>query len=79
MSADPNNPTRLTSCANEIEAAAVIGALQDAGIDAQMVGGFTSGFRAEAPGDVEIVVRECDLDVAKKTLQKFQQAPPGQR
>lgn len=58
---DPNNPTPLTRFANEIEAATILSALAENGIQGTTTGSFTTGFRTEAPGDVTVVVRHCDL------------------
>jgi nitrogen regulatory protein PII-like uncharacterized protein len=68
MTNDPNQPELLTSVPNDIEAAAIVNALADRGIQATMTGTYTSGFRAQAPGWVKIVVRKRDLDSAKQAL-----------
>jgi nitrogen regulatory protein PII-like uncharacterized protein len=68
MTNDPNLPELLTSVPNDIEAAAIVNALADRGIRATMTGIYTSGFRAQAPGWVKIVVRNKDLDSAKQAL-----------
>ena len=68
MTADPNNPEILASFATEIEAAAVVNAIRESGIEVLTTGSFTAGFRAEAPGAVHVVVRNEDLDRAKKLL-----------
>ena len=39
-------------------------------------GGFTAGFRAEAPGDVQIIVRQADLEQARRALEKIQGEQP---
>ncbi len=72
MMVDPNAPCVLTSVANEIEAAAIATALADYGIEAAVTGGFTAGFKAEAPGLVQILVKESDLDRAKPALAEIQ-------
>jgi hypothetical protein len=68
MADDPNRPCELLSVANEIEAAGIVTALAAYDIVASTTGAFTSGLRAEAPGDVHIVVRRSDLDRAKLAL-----------
>ncbi len=68
MTIDPNTPERLTAVPNDIQAAAIVNALADRGIQATMTGSYTSGFRAQAPGWVSIVVRKMDLDAAKQAL-----------
>jgi hypothetical protein len=52
----------------EVEAAVVVAALREAGIDAQMEGALTSALRAEAPGEVRILVRNCDLPRARQII-----------
>lgn len=56
---------------NEMEAAIVVNALSDNGIQATATGGFTSGFKAEAPGDVQIYVRQGDLRAARQILDQL--------
>ena len=56
------------SAANEIEAAAVVGYLRQFGVKAIYAGGYTSGFKAEAPGDVKILVKLADLEQAQQIL-----------
>jgi hypothetical protein len=68
MSLDPNGPCTLLSAATEIEAAGIVTALADYDVEASTVGGFTSGYKAEAPGSVQILVRRSDLDRARLAL-----------
>ena len=68
MTVDPNNPEVLTSVPNEIEAMSLVTALSGYGIEASTTGSFTSGFRAEAPGQVQVIVKHADLDRAKDAL-----------
>ncbi len=68
MTSDPQSPVAVASAENEIEAGVLIGFLKAAGIDARMVGEFTSGFRAEAPGAVTILVRSEDAERARVAL-----------
>lgn len=75
MIADPNSPCVLTSVANEIEAAAIVTALADYAIEAAVTGGFTAGFKAEAPGLVQILVKESDFDRAKLALAEIRKNP----
>lgn len=60
----------LTSVPNEMEAGIIVGALEGRGIKATMTGTFTSGFRAEAPGWVQVLVSEEDLPAAKEILEE---------
>jgi hypothetical protein len=68
MTPDPKRPETLLSVSNEIEAAAIATALAEYDIEAITLGGYTSGFRAEAPGVVAVVVRLADFDRARQAL-----------
>ena len=68
MTNDADDPVLLTSAPNEMEAGIIVGALESAGIKATMSGVYTAGFRAEAPGWVQILVNEEDLEKAKEIL-----------
>ncbi len=46
--------------------------MDQCGIRAFAAGGYTAGFRAEAPGDVKILVKQADLDRARKALAENQ-------
>jgi len=67
----PDDPMVLTSVPTEAEASAIVLALQDYEIEARAVGGFTSGFQAESPGEVQIVVKTDDLARATTALQEI--------
>jgi hypothetical protein len=75
MSSDPNNPERLISVPSELEAGAIVVALADRGIEATLTGDFTAGFRAEAPGEVHVMVRHKDLNLAKQALARMREEP----
>jgi hypothetical protein len=68
MTADPDSPEVLESCPSDVEAAVIVAALGACGVDAHATGGYTAGFRAEAPGTVNVVVRRRDLARAKEVL-----------
>jgi hypothetical protein len=68
MNLDDEHLETLTSVQSEFEAKAIVAALEEEGIRATAVGGFTSGFKAEAPGYVSVIVNETDLERAKKVL-----------
>jgi len=68
MTNDPNSPELLTAVPSDIQAAAIVNALAERGIQATMTGCYTSGFRAEAPGWVSVIVRRMDLDLARQAL-----------
>ena len=64
-----NEPVLLTSSPNDLEAGIIVGALKkEEGIKAATSGEYTSGFRAEAPGWVQILVAERDLKRAQEIL-----------
>lgn len=73
MSEDPEQPIVLTTVASEAEGAMIVAALDDHGFKAQMSGQLTSGFRAEAPGKVSILVRRADAERAKATLREIRE------
>jgi hypothetical protein len=62
----------LLSVPNDVEAAAITTALEDQGISAKTTGAGTCSFRAGAPGDVKIWVREEDASRAKDLLETRQ-------
>lgn len=76
MHEQPNQPMTLVSVPNEFEAAMIVSALASHEIDASTSGSFTAGFRAEAPGDVEVLVRHRDLQRAQTVLDEIQSQPP---
>lgn len=59
----------LKAVANEIEAALIVNVLGDYGIAATATGGFVSGFKAEAPGDIRVLVKQSELQVARQALE----------
>lgn len=69
---DLNNPTTLTQYCSEVEAAALLAALSESGIEGTTTGSFTTGFQAEAPGDVTVVVRQSDLPRAREVLAELE-------
>ena len=75
MTLDPNDPEKLLSVPNEIEAAAIVNALADYDIEAFAAGGYTAGFRAEAPGNVTVLVKHADLERAKQALAEIREQP----
>ncbi|MBN1395683.1 MAG: DUF2007 domain-containing protein [Pirellulales bacterium] len=70
MKPDPDRLVALFAAANEIEAATIVGYLDQFGVKAFAAGGYTAGFRAEAPGDVKVLVKQADLERAKKLLEE---------
>ena len=68
MAADHDTPATLTTVANEVEGQLLVNILNEHGIAAMVTGGFTSQFRAEAPGTVQVVVRQDSLSLARSVL-----------
>ncbi|WP_432797231.1 putative signal transducing protein [Poriferisphaera sp. WC338] len=67
----PEDPTVVTSVETELEASLLIESLAEQGIEATSAGQITSGFRAEAPGLVNVLVHIKDLDKAKAAVEAF--------
>ncbi|MBB3207124.1 hypothetical protein FHS27_002943 [Rhodopirellula rubra] len=68
---DDANLVTVAERANEISAGVLVNILADEGIRAISVGGFTAGFRAEAPGWVQVKVFERDAKRAKKIIEEI--------
>lgn len=64
----PDELVVLISVPTEMKASILLGVLKDAGIRATMIGEYTAGFRAEAPGWVKILVAREDLAQAKQAI-----------
>ena len=71
----------LVSVPSEIEAAAIVSVLSEQGIGATATGGLTAGFKAEAPGEVNVLVAAADAARAMQVLDEFRTAAakPEQR
>lgn len=65
----------VVSVPSEVEAAAIVSVLAEQGIAAKATGGLTAGFRAEAPGEVGILVAVDDLPRATEILDEFHAEP----
>jgi hypothetical protein len=72
MTNDPDSPTVVYRAATGIEASSVVTALEAEGIEATVTGTFTSSFQAEAPGDVEVVVRHSQAEKARGFIEKWE-------
>ena len=72
MTSDPNSPTIVYSADNAIEAGAVVTALEAEGIEATTTGSYTSGFQAEAPGQVQVVVRQSQAETARNVIERLE-------
>lgn len=73
MDNPPEHLVSLTSVPTDMEASIILATLETEGIKAVATGGFTAGFKAEAPGRVDVMVAEADLPLAKNTLAKLKQ------
>jgi Putative prokaryotic signal transducing protein len=71
MDLDNEKLKKLTTVANEFEAAAIVNALEAEGIRAEPVGGYTADFRVELPSGVAVLVTEHDLERAKAILSEL--------
>lgn len=76
MADDPNRPVVLTTKPTEAEAAILAAALENRGVKCWLTGDMTSGLRAEAPGEVRILVRWADLEQAQQALRDIEARPP---
>ncbi len=61
----------LQSVPSEGQANLIAAALERAGIQAAIEGALTAAFRAEAPGEVKIIVRKNDLQKARDALESY--------
>ncbi|HZW10869.1 MAG TPA: DUF2007 domain-containing protein [Phycisphaerales bacterium] len=71
------DPVIVAEPASEVQAAILRGVLEAEGIAAWIIGGLTSGFRAEAPGKARLLVRAQDAERAREILGR--DARPGDR
>lgn len=60
----------LVSVPTEVEAVLLVQTLEANGITAQVTGALTSGFRAEAPGQVQVLVHQENLSKARDVLRE---------
>jgi Putative prokaryotic signal transducing protein len=67
--ADERKIVRLASVPTEREAALLIAMLEEKGIKSTMSGQATAGFRAEAPGWVQLLVFEDDFPRAREIIE----------
>lgn len=75
MPDDPNQPTLLTAVPSEPQALMIVAALEDENIPAWIMGALTSGFRAAAAGQVQVLVRKSDAERAREILQAIHARP----
>ena len=62
----------------EVAASILVSVLRDEGIKAVATGGFTAGFRAEAPGMVSVQTFEADAQRAKQIIAELRQHDDGE-
>lgn len=65
---DSDEPIVLARVPHDTAAAIIVNALKRRGLFATTTGEYTAGFRAEAPGDVKILVRKNELAAAREVL-----------
>ena len=73
MTDDPNRAVVLTTVPTEAQAALIVAALEDRGVQARTTGELTSGFRAEAPGGGQVLILQADLERARDTLRAIKE------
>lgn len=76
--ADQNETVLAAEAPDEVTAAIWIAELQANGIEARMAGALSSGFRAEAPGVVNILVHKGDVEKARELIAHQQSSPPSE-
>lgn len=67
------NTIVLVSTPSEVEAALIVDTLEAHGIRASMAGGYTASFRAEAPGEVKVLVNAAEAQRAWDVLTEIQE------
>ncbi len=70
MASQVDKLTILRSVPTEMHAAILVSRLNEGGIDAWAEGGISSGYRAEAPGNANVLVRQHDLPRAISVLEE---------
>ena len=73
MTDDPNDPEVLFTAANEPEAASVIAALAEHGIEAFGSGGLAFAGTIGLDGGVEVMVKHADVDRARQALAEIRE------
>ena len=69
---DPTRPKKLESFTDNYQASILVSRLEEHDIKALAVGGFVSGFQAESPGYVDVVVVQSDFERAKSLYDQWQ-------
>ena len=68
---DPAAPCKVGSFSDSYGAQLLVSQLSEAGIKANAVGGFVSGFQAESPGFVDVFVSKRDYEDAITAIDNF--------
>jgi hypothetical protein len=76
MTSDADDWRLLRVAPTEVEATILIARLAEAGIEAQIEGGVSAGFRAEAPGGARVLIRGRDVDRATSLLEPEEEPEP---
>ena len=76
MQDNSNSVESLISVPDDVQASLIVDLLEDHGIKATAVGGYTAGFKAEAPGLVDVLVMNDDLEQARVVLRRFEEKQP---
>ena len=74
MIATEEGLTKLTTVSSEQEAAIIVAALIDEGIDACYMGETTANFRVGVPGKVHVYVSEAELERARRLFEGHEAA-----
>ena len=69
---DPTRPRKLETFNDNYQASVLVSQLKEHNINAMAVGGFVSGFQAESPGYVDVVVVQSDFERAKSLYDQWQ-------
>ena len=69
---DPARPIKLETFNDNYQASVLVSQLEEHNIKAFAVGGFVSGFQAESPGYVDVVVAQSDFELAKSLYDQWQ-------
>ena len=75
MAADSDKWRIVTVAPSEVEGALIVAALESENIEAYLEGGMTASFRAEAPGQARVLVREEDMASAAEVVGQFWHEP----
>ena len=75
MPKDPERLEVLIRVLSEAEATAIVTALAAVGIKAIANGGHIAGYRAEAPGELKVVVQQKNLAAARSELARLEGEP----